>query len=283
MSRCSLALALALILFPALAGARSGLFHTVTDPGGETAGWVYAGLPSADPRIRRVPAPVSEALSRAGSLVVGVRPDELARWRVATESRQPPGADLRDQLGLELFARTARALEGRGLPREALARLRPWAVILALATPPGAEPGPVLRLVQRARRSGLPVRGLESAAERIASLSELAVADQVGLIAHLTDFHPRLVDWQGDLEEAWLAGDVQALARRHEALVAGADAEVSAAFREAVIAARGQRMAARLVRRLGGDERPLAVLHAVHVPTVLARLEAAGYTVTGAD
>jgi hypothetical protein len=282
MPRCSLALLL--FLLPALAVARPGLLFAVAEPAGETAGWVYAGLPSADPRIRRIPAPVEAALGRADGLVVGVRPDETARRRVAAERRQPPGEDLRDQLGLELFARTARALSGSGLAREELAQLRPWAVILALATPAGVEPaGPVLPLVQRARRAGLPVRGLESAAERIAALSELAVADQVGLIAHLADFRPRLAAWQARQEAAWLAGDIEAVAREYRALVTGADAEVADAFRERVMAARGERMAARLVARLGAGQRPLAVLHAAHVPTVLERLEAAGYTVTRAD
>ncbi|MGM0412220.1 MAG: TraB/GumN family protein [Pseudomonadota bacterium] len=282
MPRCSLAFLL--FLLPALAVARPGLLFTVADPAGETAGWVYASLPSADPRDRRTPARVEAALGRADALVVGVRPDGTAHRRVAAERRQPPGSDLRDQLGLELFARTARALEGGGLSREELAQLRPWAVILALATPAGAEPaGPVLPLVQRARRDRLPVRGLESAAERIVALSDLPVADQVGLIAHLADFRPRLAEWQARQEAAWRAGDLEAVAREYGALVAGADAEVADAFRERVMAARGQRMAARLASRLGAGGRPLAVLHAAHVPVVLERLEAAGYTVTRAD
>ncbi|MFP4607473.1 MAG: TraB/GumN family protein [Thiohalospira sp.] len=277
-------LAVVLLLLPALAAARPGLFFAVTDPAGEPAAWVYATLPSAEPRIRRLPGAVERALEGADGLVVGVRPDGEARQRVAAASRLPPGEDLRDHLGLELFAGAARALEGSGLSRESLARLRPWAVALALATPAGVDPGrPVLPLIQRARRSGLPVRGLESAAERIAALSDLAMPDKVGLIAHLTDFRPELGAWQARLEAAWLERDVGAVARRHDELMAGADAAVAEAFREAVIARRSARMAARLERRLAAGRRPLVALHAVHVPAVLERLEAAGYTVTRAD
>jgi uncharacterized protein YbaP (TraB family) len=277
-------LAVVLLLLPALAVARTGLFYEVTDPVGEPAAWVYATLPSADSRIRRLPETVERALDRADRLVVGVRPDATARRRVVAESRLPPGEDLRDQLGLPLFARASRALEGSGLSRETLAGLRPWAVALALATPTGLDPaGPVLPLVQRARRTGLPVRGLESADEHIAALAGLSLPDKVGLIAHLAEFRPRLGHWQARQEAAWLEQDPDAVARRFVELVEGADAEVAAAFREAVITRRSARMAARLERRLAAGHRPLVALHAVHVPAVLERLEAAGYTVTRAD
>jgi len=277
-------LAVVLLLLPALAAARPGLFFEVTDPAGEPAAWVYATLPSGDPRIRRLPIMVEQALERADRLVVGVRPDATARRRVVAESRLPPGEDLRDQLGVPLFARASRALEESGLSREELARLRPWAMALALATPTGLDPaGPILPLVQRARRSGLPVRGLESADEHMAALAGLSLPDKVGLIAHLIEFRPRLADWQTRQERAWLERDLDAVARRHGELVEAADPEVAAAFREAVIVRRGERMAARLARRLAEGQRPLVALHAVHVPRLLGRLEAAGYTVTRAD
>jgi uncharacterized protein YbaP (TraB family) len=277
-------LAVALLLLPALAAARPGPFFLVTNPAGEPAAWVYATLPSADPRIRRLPGPVERALDRADGLVVGVRPDAAARREVAAASQLPPGEDLRDQLGLSLFARADRALEGSGLSRDELARLRPWAVALALATPTGLDPaGPVLPLVQRARRNGLPIHGLESASEHIAALSGLSLPDRVGLIAHLTDFRPRLARWQASQEAAWLEQDPGAVARRFGELVEGADAEVAAAFREAIIVRRGERMAARLERRLAEGQRPLVALHALHVPRILERLEAAGYRVSRAD
>lgn len=277
-------LAVVLLLLPALAAARPGLFYIVTDPAGEPAAWVYATLPSSDPRIRRLPSPVERALDRADGLVVGVRPDAVARREVAAASQLPPGEDLRDQLGLSLFARAHRALEGSGLSREELARLQPWAVALALATPTGLDPaGPVLPLVQRARRIGLPIHGLESASEHIAALAGLSLPDKVGLIAHLIEFRPRLGRWQARQEAAWLEQDPGAVARRFVELVEGADEEVSAAFRQAVIVQRGQRMAARLERRLAEGQRPLVALHALHVPRILERLEAAGYRVSRAD
>ena len=202
--------ALVAILLLASAGPAPGGPLYRVERAGVAPSYLYGTLHSSDPRVTTLAPVVTDALSRsrrlAPELVMGEGdlPDFIAGASYDDARRL---ADHFDGPTIDAI----RAALGPNRPDEAtLARLKPWAVMLLLARPPGDE-RPTLDavVIDAARRRGLTIVGLELPEEQIASLDAIPIASQVALVRWALD--PRLGRDHEATVRAFVARDLKRL------------------------------------------------------------------------
>jgi uncharacterized protein len=261
-----------------------GLLWRVRGKGG-TASHVFGTLHSPDPRLARLPDPVAAALERSRSLLLEFVPDPYSAERFLEAGMFDDGRTLEQQIGGEDFARVVERLASIGLPREVVNRLKPWAALLNLRV---ARPQPAetldAQLFAAARRRRLPVFQIESVEEQIFTFDEMPLATQVALLRHSLAHADELLELDGRTADAYLAGDLAALARlrrdfatRHPEI-----AEHEAILEKRVLYDRSVVMAYRMQRelRVGRAFVALGALHLYGEKGVLALLEQDGYRAT---
>jgi uncharacterized protein YbaP (TraB family) len=172
------------------------------------------------------------------------------------------------------------------MPEAAIARLKPWAVMLLLSTPP-AKTGTFLDLVlhDRASGAGKPVLGLETMPEQLAVFDGFSHADQLRLLEQTLDEQPMLSRLFERLIQCYLRRDLGGLVRLEEVQLAGTEPGVAARFHHALVTERNRRMAERVapMLRRGGHFIAVGALHLPGEDGLLSRLQSAGFLVRRAD
>ena len=261
--------------------AQTGVLWRVQPPEGR-ASHVFGTIHSEDARVLRLPAPVAEALDEADSVTLEVVLDRAAGHRLsqAMFSETEPLRPLLDPL---LYRQVESILDRYGVPAEAVAAMKPWAVVLALSSPP-AETGTFLdkELYRRAVEAGKPVRGLESVAEQIAYFDELPVADQIKMLEDSVEQHDQLSEMHDALIEAYLERDLRTLRLLNEYYLSKSDPAVAELFDRRFITERNHLMVERMRPRLaeGGAFIAIGVLHLPGEEGILALLKNQGYEVS---
>jgi uncharacterized protein YbaP (TraB family) len=253
--------------------------------GGAPASHVFGTLHLADPRVTRLPEPVTKTLAQAKSLTVEVAPDASAFLALAGRMMYLDGRDLAGVAGAEVYERAA-ALTGKlGLPEPAVRLFKPWALAILLSVPP-QNPEEVLDIVlaRTARAQGKPVHELETLEEQVAVFEGMSEADQVMLLRRTVAEYERMPQLIGRMVESWLARDLAGLRRiGEEAAGGGIEAKrLYETFTRRLLTERNVRMAARMQARLkeGGAFVAVGALHLYGEAGVLAELERRGWRVT---
>ena len=259
-----------------------GLLFELTAPAGGAPSWLFATIHSEDPRVLRLPEPVTAALAAADALVLEVVPDAASVRSAARAMRLPGSTELADLVPLELYRRCEQALAARGLPDSLPRKLKPWAVMTMLSMPP-ARTGEFLdrHLYQWAQANATPTVGLETTAEQLAVFEQLRPEEQQALLR-------AAVATQGERERlfealigAYLRGALGELLALSEDRVPGLEPTLQHRLRELLIDSRNRRMLMR-IRTLPAQRRHFIAVGALHLPGargLLAGLEAAGYSV----
>lgn len=263
------------------AGPENGLLWRVQSAEGRVS-HVFGTIHSEDPRILAVPAPVIAALDGASSVSLEAVLDPAANRAMARAMFYSGGQSLRALLEPSLYRQVELILDGYGIPAEGVALMKPWAVVLALSSPP-AETGTFLdkELQRRALARGIPVHGLESIAEQIACFDELPLADQIKMLEDSVEHHSGLAGMHEDLIEAYLERDLRTLALLNEYYLSKSDPAVAEVFQRRFIVERNHRMIERMQPRLaeGGAFIAIGVLHLPGEEGLLRLLEERGYEV----
>ena len=157
-----------------------------------------------------------------------------------------------------------------------------WAAALALGQAISKRSGDdsgngADRLVLRAMR-GKPLAEFEGAERQLAIFDGLPEAEQRDLLSAVIRSAPKARDDGRRLQQAWLRGDVAALAALdHQGLLADPE------LREALLVRRNRAWLAALRPLLKRGERPLVAVGALHLvgrDGLIAGLEMQGYKVT---
>jgi uncharacterized protein YbaP (TraB family) len=275
---------------PAAAGAGGfdqGLLFRLEPPGGGAApNWLFGTIHSEDPRVLALPVAVSDALASARVVVIEVVPDQDAMQAALAAMTLGEGRTLADLLPRPLYREALDALETRGMPETAVARLKPWAAMLLLSTPP-AKTGTFLDLMlyDRARAAGKPVLGLESMHEQLGVFDGFSDADQVRLLEQALDDQALLSPLFERLIQCYLRRDLQGLLHLERDQLAGTEPGLAARFHRAMVVERNRRMAERVapMLRRGGHFIAVGALHLPGEDGLLNRLRAAGFLVRRAD
>ena len=276
-------------LSPAGASARkrydAGLLWRV-ERVGAPASHVFGTIHLADARVAEPREAVLVALARSRTLAIEVAVDAMVDPSVFDLEQLADGQQLESLIGADTYARTRQVLAGRGVPERVIARMKPWAAMMAVvsAGPRDASLALDSRLLAAARRARLRVEALELVEEQIASFDALPMASQVALLKHALAHPQALEDENETMIRAWLEGDLVTLMHfpaRMDSLNPGVGQHYDELVRH-LVHDRTVLMHHRLMPSLRSGRVFVAVgaLHLQGEKGLLALIEADGYLVT---
>jgi len=284
---CRVALALIVALVVPCAAAEpfaQGLLWRLDKPGIPPS-WVFGTLHSNDPRVRTLPVPVAHAFSRARTFAMEIYWSETEDEHFYEAMQFDDDRRLAALVGDEVYSRLRQELGTAALPEEALARTKPWAAFLRIATARGMGEGPTLdrSLFIAARERRMTMLGLEWLDEQVAAFEAIPIETQIALLRHALDHHAELEAQIEPTILAWLDRDLAALARINRA-AAGDDADLGrhyALLTQQLVVNRTVLMAYRLFLPLKRGRVFVAVgaLHLYGANGLLAQLHEQGYRV----
>ncbi|MFL6649720.1 MAG: TraB/GumN family protein [Sulfurifustaceae bacterium] len=258
------------------------------DGNGRAPSYLFGTLHSNDRRVVVVPHAVDEALAGARTFSMEVLAEGGTSSMVSLDPMfYSDGRTLKRVLGDALYAQAYTALEERGLPSDWIKKMKPWAVITTLSSPPvpaNADPFLDLVLLREARQAGKPVYGLVSRTEHldsvIAAYDGLPLPDQIDLVKETLSRQPQRAEGIEGLVRAYLARDLErlaALARKYGT----ADPRLQRMLNRRLLSDRNRRMVERMKPRLEEGKAFIAVGagHLSGTDGLLDLLEREGYRV----
>ena len=282
---CRVALALVLALAAPCAESEpfaQGLLWRLDKPG-VPASWVFGTLHSNDPRVRALPVPVAHAFSQARTFAMEIYWSETQDEQFYEAMQFDDDRRLVSLVGDEVYSRLQQELGSAALPEEALARTKPWAALLRIATTRGKGDGPTLdrSLFVAARERRMTMLGLEWLDEQVAAFDAIPIETQIALLRHALDHRTELEAQIEPTILAWLDRDLAALASINRA-AAGDDPNLRrhyAVLTQQLVSNRSVLMAYRLFLPLKRGRVFVAVgaLHLYGANGLLAQLRAQGY------
>ena len=282
---CRVALALVLALAAPCAASEPfarGLLWRLDKPG-VPASWVFGTLHSNDPRVRALPVPVAHAFSQARTFAMEIYWSETEDQRFYEAMQFDDDRRLASLVGDEVYSRLRQELGSAALPEEALARTKPWAALLRIATTRGKGDGPTLdrSLFVAAHERRMTMLGLEWLDEQVAAFDAIPIETQIALLRHALDHRTELEAQIEPTILAWLDRDLAALASINRA-AAGDDPDLRrhyAVLTQQLVLNRSVLMAHRLFLPLRRGRVFVAVgaLHLYGATGLLAQLRAQGY------
>jgi uncharacterized protein len=255
---------------------------------GAPASHVFGTMHSADPEIIALPEPVEEVFRVAAAVGVEVVQAPATEAALREAMLLGAGRDLEALVGPELFGRVTEAGATLGLPARHLRTFKPWALVTLFSLPRGelvrrrGEPPLDVELQRRAEDQGLPVFGLETAAEQIEVFDGLELATQVELLEVALDQRGQIEGWWRATRRAYLLRDTASLYGLMLQQSAAGDPELAAHFVARLLDRRNERMVERMAPPLAAGRAFIAV-GALHLPGergVLRLLQEQGYEVT---
>ncbi len=243
---------------------------------------VFGTIHLDDPRVTTLPEPVTQALQEARSVVVEIELHPAARATLQrgmrTEAAEQGLHGLDEGLLLSLIDI---ARDEYGIRAQDLETVKPWALFTILSRPPaGARPTQDEIIQDYASKQGIPVHGLESAAELIATLDGISRQDQLEILRDTICQRDEILQQTETLIAYYLDRDLTGIASLNAA--PHHDQAVFERFIGRVLHERNQRMLARLSGNLheGGVFVAVGALHLTGDDGLLVRLTGLGYTVT---
>ena len=280
-------------LMPAGAAAQDipysqGLLWQVQKEGGP-ASHLLGTIHSTDPRLQQLPAPIDRALDQARTAAFEIVDGQGGDVDLAQALRLPPGRQLEDILGPDLFRRTAAAVADFGVTPENLQQMKPWALLFYLARPPievarqsQGKAAFDFWLQGEARRRGKALHALESYAEQFEIFDGLGEAEQAAMVADLVNDHAGITAQFNRMFRAYLKGDLATFLAVADDYSGVSDRAATERLSEQLIDNRNRTMAARM-RPLLEEGRAFVAIGALHLPGedgVLSLLERQGYRIT---
>ncbi|WP_169307451.1 TraB/GumN family protein [Chitiniphilus eburneus] len=261
----------------------------------EPTSWLFGTVHVSDPKVTRLSPAVQAAFDSSERVATEVRLDFGAFMEQANTVLLPEGESLKDKLGAAYYTKLVPELEARHYPEAAVRRLKPWAAAMYLMAPkkPDGELPLDLLLTKNAVDAGKGYDGIETVQEQLAVFSDIPADKQLVLLK-------TLIDNQKDMEAGIKAIIDRYVARDYAGMVKLAQPDSDPVIRDfsaadrayfadwtkrVLLAERNERLANRIIQVLPKAHAFFAI-GALHLPGkdgLIARLRAAGYTVTPAD
>jgi len=242
--------------------------------------------------IHALPAPISldspafgRAVKGASSLwveVAALEDDQRTALAFHKLSAVPAAPPIADRTGPADRLLLAKLMAEAKIDPGSFSQMDTWAAALALGQAISARSGDdsgngADRLVLKEMR-GKPVREFEGAERQLAIFDRLPEQEQRDLLSAVIRSAPTAREDGRRLQQAWLRGDVAALAALdHQGLLADPE------LREALLVRRNEAWIAQLLPAMARGEKPLVAVGALHLvgqDGLIAQLQARGFTVT---
>lgn len=231
--------------------------------------YLFGTIHSEDPRLAPLPKAVHEALAQSNTFCMELLPDLATTLTLTKSMLYEDDHSLVEVIGQKLFEQIAPLMLRRGIPTQALLKLKPWAAYMTLSTPP-AQTGRILDLIlyEKARDDGKTLCGIETAEEQVAVFEQTPLSDQIALLQELAS-DPQAVDLQiQKMIPLYLQQDLAGLAA-----LTTAETDASAkAFLKRLLDERNQRMLDRVLPLLSKKTAFIAV-GALHLPGQMGLLQ----------
>lgn len=247
---------------------------------GQPAGHLLGTIHSEDPRVLDFSGALLNRLQNSQVYAMEMVPDLPTLARLTEYMQLPEGQNLEAAIGAGRFASLTSALSGYGVPSGFINRMKPWAAMMTLSTPPPVTGFYMdLSLSLRASGSGLKVVGLETLEQQLSFLENMPMDMQLSLLDQAISEFDRVGEAHDQMVDVYLANnlaDLQALSDE-QLLEAGQAAKDY--FMQTGIHDRNRRMVESMLPHLAESTVFVAVgaLHLYGEQGVLALLRQHGY------
>ena len=233
---------------------------------GKPAGYLLGTIHSEDPRVLDFSAEFLEKLRENSVFAMELVPDMAMLARLAEYMNYPAGTTLESVVGTGRYAALVSALSTYGVPAEFISRMKPWAAMMTLSTPP-PETGFFmdLSISLRASGSGLKTIGLETLEQQLSFLQDMPMEMQLDLLDQAIAEFDQVKLAHDEMVDAYLKDDLQELQALSDEQLTGVSAAAGEYFMEFGIRARNQRMAETLWPHLETN-RVFVAVGALHLP-----------------
>ena len=233
---------------------------------GLPAGYLLGTIHSEDPRVLEFSEDFLDKLRANQVFAMEMVPDMQMLERLTGYIHNPPGKSLESMIGTERYTALVTALADYQVPAETIGRMKPWAAMMTLSTPP-PETGFFmdLSLSLRATGNGLKVVGLETLEQQLSFLENMPMPMQLALLdqaiaesSQVNEVHDRMVN-------AYLENNLVTLQALSDEQLQAVGKSASEYFIESGIHARNLRMGESLLSQLENKTVFVAV-GALHLP-----------------
>lgn len=265
---------------------------------GKQPSWLLGTMHISDPRVLKMPEGAADAYSEAGTVIV--ESDEVTDERQASASllAKPDltmfldGKSITDLLSKDDVAKLESGLKERGIPLNAVMKMKPWILSSFVAMPPcefarkakGAQ-FLDMKLANDALKDGKRLVGLETMVEQLNSLSDLPMSFHVESLIEMLQLGNKMEDVMATMIDLYLKGEIGMVTPMMKSLDPdkGEASKVEyAAFEQRVITDRNHVMTDRAAPHLEKGNAFMAV-GALHLPGkegVIELLRQKGFVVT---
>jgi len=246
-------------------GSDRALFWSIKKAG-EPAGYLLGTIHSEDPRVLEFSGDFLRKLKENNIFAMELVPDLPTLARLTEYMHYPPGQTLESVIGPSRYNMLETALSAYRVPAEFVSRMKPWAAMMTLSTPP-PETGFFmdLSLSLRASGSGLKVVGLETLEQQLSFLEEMPLPMQLDLLDQAIAEFSQVNEAHDMMVDAYLTNDLFELQALTDEQLEDVGAEAGDYFIESGIHARNLRMAQTLLPYLENNTVFVAV-GALHLP-----------------
>lgn len=157
------------------------LLWKVTSDNRESS-YIFGTIHVSDPRIVKLPQPVSELLNTTDIFAMEALPEPEESLKLSQMMFFADGRTLKDYIDDSLFNKTAKILSAYEFPPEAVMLMKPWAAFLIMNYPAGEGLPLDIQLLNRAKQNGAEIHGLESLSEQGDIFSTMSLGTQVQLL-----------------------------------------------------------------------------------------------------
>jgi len=253
---------------------------------GQAAGFVLGTIHSEDPRVLDFSKDFILKLNSNAMFAMEMVPDLPTLARLTEYMHFPPGQTLESVIGKERFEALEKAMSVYSVPPEFISRMKPWAAMMTLSTPP-PETGFFmdLSLSLRASGSGLKVIGLETLEQQLSFLQDMPMSMQLSLLDQAIAEAGQVREAHDQMVAVYLENDLAQLESLSDEEFEAIGLEAKTYFFEAGIVKRNYRMLNSLLPRLEKHRVFVAVgaLHLVGDEGLLNLLRSNGYELTPLD
>ncbi len=197
---------------PALAADTDRALLWKIEKDGHTRGYLLGTIHSEDPRVLEFSEEFLALLKTNEIFAMEMVPDLPTLARLTEYMHYPTGQDLQSVIGHERFEALKTALSDYYVPFEFISRMKPWAAMMTLSTPP-----PVtgffmdLSLSLRASGSGLKVVGLETLEQQLSFLEDMPLEMQLSLLDQAIADVDKVTQVHDEMVAMYLGGDLAKL------------------------------------------------------------------------
>ena len=233
---------------------------------GQPSGYLLGTIHSEDPRVLDFSEEFLVKLAANKVFAMELVPDMSMLERMTEYMYYPPGQSLESVIGIERYDALEAALTAYKVPPKFIGRMKPWAAMMTLSTPPPKTGFFMdLSLSLRASGNGLEVVGLETLEQQLSFLENMPMPMQLSLLdqaivesGKVTEVHDQMVD-------AYLENNLVGLQALSDEQLKAVDKSASDYFIESGIHERNHRMAEVLLHQLE-NKTVFAAVGALHLP-----------------